>query len=204
MIYNPYKENGVETITKSHTNYHQAQQDDILYISELQKNTNQSADQNWKLVESYYVSRLNCLHKEIEKTMIEDQRLHQSRDELLKEVVRLSQKSTELSLKNEALTRIIAEKENKITAFMYEESVTPDVTYAPLGVSLIDSTRPPSPKEEANLKKGSSLFRRISSRLSVRKTRHKQADDCVLPKGSHLSESTPSFENDKQIRKKRK
>ncbi|KAI9256714.1 hypothetical protein BY458DRAFT_519376 [Sporodiniella umbellata] len=125
----------------------------------------------WQSMESYYVNRLNSLQAEIEQATMEDQRLQSSRDELLKEVVRLTQKSTELSLKNEALTRIIAEKENKITAFMYESKPTlyappmPSPPHSP-PVSLHDD----GPTE---IKKTPSLFRRLSFRLSVRRPKQK-------------------------------
>ncbi|KAG0733837.1 hypothetical protein G6F23_012959 [Rhizopus arrhizus] len=121
--------------------------------------------QHWERIESYYVSRLDTLQREIEQSTTENQKLSQSRHELLKEVVRLSQKSTELSLKNEALTRIIAEKENKIAAFMYE------------GVTLTDPpnvqpVRPSKSEGEIRSKKEPSLFRQISLRLSSsRKTK---------------------------------
>ncbi|EIE86466.1 hypothetical protein RO3G_11177 [Rhizopus delemar RA 99-880] len=88
--------------------------------------------QHWELIESYYVSRLDSLQKEIEQNTIENLKLSKCRDELLREVIRLTERSTELALKNESLSRIIAEKENKVTAFMYNPSSEPIQPAQPL------------------------------------------------------------------------
>ncbi|KAG0749868.1 hypothetical protein G6F62_008073 [Rhizopus arrhizus] len=106
-------------------------------FNELQRNTknfdsSNKMKQHWELIESYYVSRLDSLQKEIEQNTIENLKLSKCRDELLREVIRLTERSTELSLKNESLSRIIAEKENKVTAFMYNPPSEPTQPAQPL------------------------------------------------------------------------
>ncbi|CAO3697856.1 hypothetical protein G6F70_007418 [Rhizopus microsporus] len=161
---------------------------------------------HWELIESYYVSHLNQLQKQIEQRSLENSRLTDIRDDLLKQVVRLTERSTELSLKNEQLSRLIAEKENKVTAFMYNQQ-----DHAVLGVTLED---PPAPsihssntsisdsyhkqsgtsKSDIKIKREPGLFRQLSLRLSTRRRRQDdsakevsqpEADDA---KENHVSE----------------
>lgn len=116
--------------------------------------------QHWELIESYYVSRLDSLQKEIEQNTIENLKLSKCRDELLREVIRLTERSTELALKNESLSRIIAEKENKVTAFMYNpssEPIQPAQPLEPLQPSqLLQHTQQSTPAVGVTLKDPSS------------------------------------------------
>lgn len=159
---------------------------------------------HWELVESYYVSHLNQLQKQIEQKSLENSQLTDIRDDLLKQVIRLTERSTELSLKNEQLSRLIAEKENKVTAFMYNQQ-----DQAVLGITLED---PPAPSihssntsisdsyhkqlgtSKSEIKREPSLFRQLSLRLSTRRRRRDdsakevsqpEADDA---KGNNVSE----------------
>ncbi|KAG2208650.1 hypothetical protein INT47_007748 [Mucor saturninus] len=114
----------------------------ILY-NEQQSNKKES---HWDKIESYYVARLDALAKDIESSTLHNHKLSAARDELLADILKLHQKSMELNQKNECLIRSIAEKENHISAFMYNEpSSVAAVT--PVGVTLFDQpyTLPPPP-----------------------------------------------------------
>ncbi|KAI9280035.1 Rho GTPase activation protein [Sporodiniella umbellata] len=161
-------------------------------LSEVQKKNKaaNSMKQHWEIIESYYVARLDSLQTEIAQNTAENHKLAKCRDELLKEVVRLTEKSTELSLKNESLSRIIAEKDNRVTAFMYQP--TPEVT----GVTLEDQPvvlTPPEDKplpcksESKTVKKEPGLFRQLSLRLSAKKRKQESIDSSPTPDSTSYS-----------------
>lgn len=108
----------------------------------------------WETIESYYVNRLNALEKDIETATQQNSKLSMAREELVQEVLKLHQKSINLNAKNDVLSRSIAEKENHISAFMYNQptsSVQHQDNYGPMvGVTLVDqplttATSPPTP-----------------------------------------------------------
>lgn len=175
--------------------------------NEIQGNSKMGIADHWELIESYYVSHLNQLQKEIEQRSLENSQLADIRDELLKEVVRLTQRSTELSLKNEQLSRMIAEKENRVTAFMYNQQDNPV-----LGLTLED---PPAPsinsfntsisdshsyhkqsdtiKSETKLKREPGLFRQLSLRLSTRR-RKDDSGKVSRPEADETAKENPVSE----------
>ncbi|KAG2230997.1 hypothetical protein INT48_002776 [Thamnidium elegans] len=152
-----------------------------LFKSYTMLNSLKGAETHWEKIESYYVDRLDALSKEIESSTLHNNKLTTVREELLAEILKLHQKSIDLNNKNESLIRSIAEKENHISAFMYQEPT--------VGVTLVDppyslapstpvsntptastSTAPTPPVQYP--KKEPGIFRQISLRLSSRKKRH--------------------------------
>ncbi|KAI9361564.1 Rho GTPase activation protein [Pilaira anomala] len=148
-------------------------------------------DSHWEKIESYYVHRLDTLSKEIETSTAQNNKLTEVRDELLSEILKLHQKSVDLNQKNESLIRSIAEKENQISAFMYQEpavgvtlvdppysstpSFTPHTPTSPLQqVETITTTTTTTnnTKKEHHHHNSGGIFRQISLRLSSRKKRH--------------------------------
>ncbi|CAO3661778.1 unnamed protein product [Rhizopus stolonifer] len=201
----PYKEDNLpEAMNKRHTisSCRGTNIDDN--VNELQKNgrTTNVMKQHWELIESYYVARLDSLQTEIEQNTIENHKLSKCRDELLKEVVRLTERSTELSLKNESLSRIIAEKENKVTAFMYQqqpEEQQQQQQQEPVGVTLKDRStatlpnisleeKPLPSKSEPRPKKEPGIFRQLSLRLSSKKRRQQEGNIQKPGDSNHLSD----------------
>lgn len=86
----------------------------------IEKDENQIIS-HWERIESYYVKRIDSLAKEIESSTAQNTKLTAARDELLQEILKLHQRSVELNNKNNSLIRSIAERENHISAFMYQE-----------------------------------------------------------------------------------
>ncbi|CEP10220.1 hypothetical protein [Parasitella parasitica] len=123
----------------------------------LEQQTNKSSRNHkyyWETIESYYIRRLNALEKDIEAAIQQNSNLSIAREELVQEVLKLHQKAMNLNAKNDALTRTIAEKENHISAFMYNQptsSVPHHDNYGPIvGVTLVDqpsttAISPPTP-----------------------------------------------------------
>ncbi|KAI8883238.1 RhoGAP-domain-containing protein [Backusella circina FSU 941] len=109
---------------------------------------------HWEVVEGYFVEHLTSLQSEIEMCRKQKDQLTKARDELIQEVLRLNQKTVDLNSKNEHLTRTIAEKENKISAFMYEPSAGEENSKksngrrSVVGVTLTDA--PYSPEVATN------------------------------------------------------
>jgi antitoxin component of RelBE/YafQ-DinJ toxin-antitoxin module len=93
---------------------------------------------HWETIETYYMSHLSTLKNEIEVCNSQKLQLSKARDELLQNIIQLQQMTIDLTTKNEQLTRMIAEKENKVSAFMYQQSPPPVV-----GVTLVDEPLPP-------------------------------------------------------------
>jgi hypothetical protein len=92
--------------------------------------------------------------KEIEASTLQNTKLSLTRDDLLKEVLKLSQKSIDLINKNESLSRSIAEKENHISAFMYNDQQQKQQQSRPvIGVTLVDQpyTLPLAPVVDESL-----------------------------------------------------
>lgn len=124
------------------------------------------------------MDRLDSLSREIESSTVQNNKLSAARDDLLDEILKLHQKSIDLNRKNESLIRSIAEKENHISAFMYEPSPVVGVTLfdqpytlpPPLITPIIDSS-PIDPPRINVPKKEPGIFRQISLRLSNRKRR---------------------------------
>ncbi|KAI8647910.1 Rho GTPase activation protein [Parasitella parasitica] len=123
----------------------------------LEQQTNKSSRNHkhyWETIESYYTRRLNALDKDIEAAIQQNSKLSMAREELVQEVLKLHQKAINLNAKNDALARTIAEKENHISAFMYNQptsSVPHQDNYGPIvGVTLVDqplttAISPPTP-----------------------------------------------------------
>jgi hypothetical protein len=108
---------------------------------------------HWEVVEGYFVEHLASLQSEIEMCRKQKDQLTKARDELVQDVLRLNQKTVDLNTKNEHLTRTIAEKENKISAFMYEPSAEEEKLKKSnhrrsVGVTLTDT--PCSPEVATN------------------------------------------------------
>lgn len=93
---------------------------ELFLFNRNEKDENQIIS-HWERIESYYVKRVDSLAKEIENYTAQNIKLTAARDELLQEILKLHQKSVELNNKNNSLIRSIAEKENHISAFMYQE-----------------------------------------------------------------------------------
>lgn len=160
---------------------------------------------HWETIEKYYLDRLNSLRQEIDTAMQQNSKLSSARDELVQEILELHQKSKELTIKNDFLSRSIVEKESN--PYAYNEQ------YYPVGVTLEDKPytppTPPSPpttsthtsitssnssehQQEDNKQPGKNgLFRQISLRLSTKKKR--QHDDSVVPENNKKN-STHSLE----------
>lgn len=128
---------------------------------------------HWKTIESYYISRLDSLHKEIEIASEQNSKLSLAREELVQEVLKLHQKSMELGCKNENLARQIAERENNISAFMYSQpspqSLPEQHPYGSVvGVTLVDKPySPPTPPLPPTTNHSSSQIVDINSDLST-------------------------------------
>ncbi|GAA5798338.1 hypothetical protein HPULCUR_003740 [Helicostylum pulchrum] len=145
-----------------------------------------SRETHWEKIESYYVDRLDALSKEIESSTLHNNKLTTVREEILAEILKLHQKSIDLNNKNESLIRSIAEKENHISAFMYQEptalgvtlvdppySLTPSTPVSNTPTASISTARTPPVVENVQYpKKEPGIFRQISLRLSSRKKRH--------------------------------
>ena len=101
-----------------------------------------SQSTHWEKIESYYVNRLESLAKEIESSTIQNTKLSTVKDELLQDILQLHQKYKDLNIKNELLTRSIAEKENHISAFMYnqpqQQQQQQESSHHLVGVDLVD------------------------------------------------------------------
>ncbi|CAO0799313.1 unnamed protein product [Mucor circinelloides] len=128
-------------------------------IEPLEQQTNKSSRNHkyyWETIETYYVNRLNALEKDIETAAQQNSKLSMAREDLVQEILKLHQKSMALNARNDQLSRSIAEKENHISAFMYESnqptsSVQHQDNYSPMvGVTLVDqplstAVSPPTP-----------------------------------------------------------
>lgn len=128
-------------------------------MNSLDQQTNKSSRNHkyyWETIESYYVNRLNALEKDIETATQQNSKLAMAREDLVQEILKLHQKSMTLNARNDQLSRSIAEKENHISAFMYEgnqptSSVQHQNKNGPMvGVTLVDqplstSISPPTP-----------------------------------------------------------
>ncbi|GAN02985.1 hypothetical protein MAM1_0032d02435 [Mucor ambiguus] len=128
-------------------------------LDTLEQQTNRSSrnlKSYWETIESFYVSRLNALEKEIETATKQNSKLSMAREDLVQEILKLHQKSMALNARNDQLSRSIAEKENHISAFMYQSnqptsSVQHQDNYGPMvGVTLVDqplstAISPPTP-----------------------------------------------------------
>jgi hypothetical protein len=133
---------------------------------------------HWKTIESYYVSRLDSLHKEIETASQQNSKLTLAREELVQEVLKLHQKSMELSCKNEDLARQIAERENHISAFMYNQPPQQHPYGSVVGVTLVDKPySPPTPPLPPATNTSSSLIVDINADLSTPVITNKQSSE---------------------------
>ncbi|KAI8992126.1 Rho GTPase activation protein [Mycotypha africana] len=120
--------------------------------------------QHWETIEGYYIKRLDSLQKEINNATLHNEKLALAKEELVQNVLQLHNKSMELSIKNESLTRAIAEHQNRINAFMYNTGNYDSSNYKYAGyvdgVTLVDlpcsqqqsSNSPPStpPSQQTN------------------------------------------------------
>ncbi|KAI8887601.1 RhoGAP-domain-containing protein, partial [Backusella circina FSU 941] len=101
---------------------------------------------HWETIEAHYINHLSTLQAEIQVCNSQKLQLSKTRDELLQNIIQLQQMTIDLTTKNEQLTRMIAEKENKVSAFMYQQSPPPPV----VGVTLVDEPLPPPPPVPAH------------------------------------------------------
>lgn len=129
------------------------------HLDSLEQQTNKPSRNHkyyWETIESYYIKRLNALEKDIETATQQNSKLSMAREDLVQEILKLHQKSMTLNARNDQLSRSIAEKENHISAFMYERnqptsSVQHQGNYSPMvGVTLVDqplstAMSPPTP-----------------------------------------------------------
>jgi hypothetical protein len=142
-------------------------------ISTAKQPETNSLDLHWKTIETYYVARLDSLHKEIETASQQNAKLSLAREELVQEVLKLHQKSMELGCKNEDLARQIAERENHISAFMYnppqqqQQQQQPHAFGSVVGVTLVDKPYSPPTPPLPPTNNSSSLIVDINSDLST-------------------------------------
>lgn len=159
-------------------------------LAENEPSKYKSIKLHWETIEKYYIDRLNSLRNEIDMAIQHNSKLSLARDELVQEILELHQKSKELTIRNDFLSKSISEKE---ASYPYNHH------YPVVGVTLEDKPyhvpAPPSPpttstttsinsshsseqqeEETTNSNKPTGtrngLFRQISLRLSTKKKRH--------------------------------
>lgn len=151
------------------------------------------------------MNRLDSLSKDIESATEQNTKLSIARDNLLEEILKLHQKSIDLNRKNESLIRSIAEKENQISAFMYEPAPVVGVTLydqpytlpPPTTITPITEAPPIDPPRIHHLpKKEPGIFRQISLRLSNRKRRQHEENTATSLNISDPITSSVKYNND--------
>lgn len=161
-------------------------------------------EQYWEKIERYYIQRLDSLSKEIESSITQNTKLSVTRDELLKEILNLTQKSIDLTNKNELLSRSIAEKENHISAFMYNDHSKQQQQHHQIpviGVTLVDQpyTLPPidnnSNEEPTALVTSPFTSNCTSSSSSLNDNSIAKSTTAVNTPSTSISSSTPKKEN---------
>ncbi|KAI9482875.1 MAG: Rho GTPase activation protein [Benjaminiella poitrasii] len=154
----------------------------------------------WETIESYYVKRLNALQKDIETATQQNSKLSSARDEMVQEILKLHQRSIELSKKNDMLSQSIAEKETQISAFMYRQHTPVTLVDNPSEVAVTSSSSledeqniPTTPKPTTHKKDPHQpgLFRQISLRLSSRRKRP-QEESRAINQSSQLENNNAS------------